>query len=334
MDLLVLGGTRFVGRGAVEAALSRGHRVTLVHRSPTALFPAAEHVPLDRTTGPGALAALDGRTFDGLLDVCGYVPRVVRDSCRALAGRVGHACFVSSVSAYAPGAQAHPAEPTKANLWPVHGLRDEGASEEVTDESYGPLKVACEEEFVEAFPGAAVVRPTYVIGPHDHTERFGYWVRRMSEGGQVLAADPPDMPVQLIDARDLGAFMVTLLENATPGFFDGAGPSPDFTVSDMLAACSRAAGRADNVVVGVDRGWLADRGVVAGDHLPLFDEATEAYDYVRDPAPSVAAGLSLRPIEDSARDALAWDRDRGLPPMPGRVTREQEAALLAEWAAR
>jgi 2'-hydroxyisoflavone reductase len=334
MDLLVLGGTRFVGRGAVEAALSRGHRVTLVHRSPTDLFPQAEHVLLDRTTGPDALAPLDGRTFDALLDVCGYVPRVVRDSSRALAGRVGSACFVSSVSAYAPGSEEHPSDPSTARLWPTDGLRDEGASEEITDQSYGPLKVACEEEFVDAFPDGSIVRPTYVIGPHDHTDRFGYWVRRFSEGGEILAADPAEAPMQLVDARDQGAFMVTLLENGTSGPFDSVGPSMDFTVADMFAACSRAAGRTDNVVVGVDRDWLAERDVVAGDHLPLLDDESEAFAFLRDPAPSVAAGLTLRPVEESARDALVWDRERGLPDMEGRVTREREARLIEEWKAR
>ncbi len=220
MDLLVLGGTRFVGKHAVGAALARGHRVTLVHRSPTDLFPDAEHVLLDRTTGPDALAPLAGRTFDGLLDVCGYVPRVVRDSCRALAGSVGHAVFVSSVSAYAPPAAGDASDAAHAPLWPVGDLRAEGASEEITNESYGPLKVACEQEYLEAFPTASLVRPTYVIGPDDYTDRFGYWVRRMADGGEVLAADPADAPMQLIDARDLGAFMVTLLENASPGPYD------------------------------------------------------------------------------------------------------------------
>ena len=224
MDLLVLGGTRFVGRHAVAAALARGHQVTLVHRSPTDLFPEAEHVLLDRTTGPDALAPLAGRTYDGLLDVCGYVPRVVRDSCRALAGSVGHGAFISSVSAYAPPVGD---DITDAPLWPVGGLRDEGASEEVTNESYGPLKVACEQEFTDAFPTASIIRPTYVVGPDDYTDRFGYWVRRMSEGGDVLAAEPADAPMQLIDVRDLGAFTVHLIEERTAGAFDAVGPSAD-----------------------------------------------------------------------------------------------------------
>ena len=257
-----------------------------------------------------------------------------RDSCRALAGSVGHAVFVSSVSAYAPPAAGDASDAAHAPLWPVGDLRAEGASEEITNESYGPLKVACEQEYLEAFPTASLVRPTYVIGPDDYTDRFGYWVRRMADGGEVLAADPADAPMQLIDARDLGAFMVTLLENASPGPYDAVGPSLDFTVADMLAACARAAGTADAVVTGVDRSWLAEHGVVAGEHLPLLDDPSEAYAFARDPQPSVAAGLVLRSVEDSARDALAWDHARGLPEMTDRVTREQEATLLAAWHAR
>ncbi len=333
MDLLVLGGTRFVGRHAVGAALDRGHSLTLVHRSPTDLFPDAEHVLLDRTTGPDALAPLAGRRFDGLLDVCGYVPRVVRDSCRALAGSVGHAAFVSSVSAYAPPADGDPTDAAHAPLWAVGDLRDGDASEEITNDSYGPLKVACEEEFVEAFPDAAVIRPTYIVGPDDYTDRFGYWVRRFSEGGDILAADPAEAPMQLIDVRDLGAFMVTLLENQTSGPFDGVGPSLGFTVADMFMACSMAAGATDAFVHGVPRAWLEERGVVAGDHLPLLDDPSDAYAFARDPQPSVEAGLQLRSVVDTARDALAWDRARGLPEMVGRLTREREAELLAEWRA-
>lgn len=334
LDLLVLGGTRFVGKAAVAAALARGHRLTLVHRSPTELFPEAEHVLLDRTTGPDALAPLAGRTFDGMLDVCGYVPRVVRDSSRALADSVGHAAFVSSVSAYAPPAEGDPTDAAHAPLWPVGDLRADGASEEITDESYGPLKVACEQEFLEAFPLGAVVRPTYVIGPDDYTERFGYWVRRFAEGGDILAANPGAAPMQLIDARDLGAFMVTLLENGSSGQYDGVGPSLHFSVADMFMACSKAGGGAENFVHGVDRDWLAEQGVVAGEHLPLLDDDSEAYAFARDPQPSIDAGLVLRPVEDTARAALAWDRARGLPEMEDRVTREREAQLIAAWNAR
>ena len=156
----------------------------------------------------------------------------------------------------------------------------------------------------------------------------------MADGGEVLAADPADAPMQLIDARDLGGFMVTLLENASPGPYDAVGPSLDFTVADMLAACARAAGTADAVVTGVDRSWLAEHGVVAGEHLPLLDDPSEAYAFARDPQPSVAAGLVLRSVEESAHDALAWDHARGLPEMTDRVTREQEATLLAAWHAR
>ncbi len=334
MDLLVLGGTRFVGKHAVEAALARGHQVTLVHRTPTDLFPDAEHVLLDRTNGPDALAPLAARTYDGLLDVCGYVPRVVRDSCRALAGSVGHAVFVSSVSAYAPPADGDPTDAAHAPLWPVGDLREVGASEEITNESYGPLKVACEQEYLEVFPTASLVRPTYVIGPDDYTDRFGYWVRRMAEGGDVLISDPADAPMQLIDVRDLGAFMVRLLEDATTGPYDAVGPSLTYTVAQMLAECSRAAGSPDHVIHAVGRDWLAEQGIVAGEHLPLLDDLVDAYAFARDPQPSVDAGLMLRPVEDSARDALAWDQARGLPEMTDRVTREREATLLAQLLAR
>ena len=302
MDLLVLGGTRFVGKHAVAAALERGHTVTLVHRSPTDLFPEAEHVLLDRTTGPDALAPLAGRTYDGLLDVCGYVPRVVRDSCRALAGSVGHAAFISSVSAYAPPLGD---DITDAPLWPVGDLRDEGASEEITNESYGPLKVACEEEFLSFFPTASIIRPTYVVGPDDYTDRFGYWVRRMSEGGDVLAAEPHDAPMQLIDVRDLGAFTHPPHRGA-----DRRRLRRGRSVHDLhgrrhaRGVLARQSGSPDNFVHGVDRAWLAERGVIAGDHLPLLDDDV--------------GGVRLRPLASAGggRRACGCDPSRTAPATP------------------
>ena len=191
-------------------------RWTLVHRRASPLFPESEHLLLDRTAGPEALAPLVGREFDGLIDVSAYVPRAVRQLADVLGDRVGRALYVSSVSAYASGGGLQ--DPT--------GLREVGASEVVTEESYGPLKVACEQEFSAAYPSGSIVRPTYVVGPQDHTDRFTYWVRRAGEGGAVLLVEPADADLQVIDARDLADFMVGLVERGASGPSTASAPRP------------------------------------------------------------------------------------------------------------
>lgn len=327
MDLLFLGGTRFVGKYAVQTALERGHRVTLVHRKPSDLFPEAEHLYLDRLDRVAGLQPLAGRTFDGLIDVSAYIPAVVRDLAEVVKGNIGHALYVSTVSVYAPPAPGDPTDTTHAPLHDATGLRGPDANEVVTEETYGPLKVACEQEFFEHFPTGSVVRPTYVVGPDDYTDRFTYWARRASAGGDILVTAPPDAPIQLVDARDLGDFMVTLVERRTAGIFDGVGPALPLTVAEMLAACAAAAGTAIDLVP-AERGWLESQGVDVGSQLPLLDGPAEWFAFARDPAPSLAAGLSLRPLEETARDTIAWDRARGLPPINA-LSPERETELLS-----
>ena len=203
MRILVIGGTRFVGKHFVAAALERGHEVTVFHRGRTGadLFPEATHLTGDRNTDLDALA--EGE-WDATVDVCAYVPSQVRSLAAALEERGGHYLFVSSVSAYAP-----PPGPGITEDAPLAQL-DDPSTEEVTNETYGGLKVLCEQAAVDAFgPDTAIVRPSYVVGPDDLTWRFSWWVDRIGRGGVVPVPEPKDSPMQWVDARDLGAFMVT-----------------------------------------------------------------------------------------------------------------------------
>ena len=200
MRLLVLGGTRFLGRALVGSALARGHELTLFNRGQTNadLFPEAEKIRGDRTVD---LSPLDGREWDAVLDVATFLPRVVRRSVEALEGRVGRYVYVSSISAYAD--QSTP--PVEGA--PVAELDDRDAED---IEHYGALKAACEQIVVDAFgERALVVRPGLIVGPHDPTDRFTYWPRRVAEGGRVLAPAPPEQPVQFIDVRDLADWIVS-----------------------------------------------------------------------------------------------------------------------------
>ncbi len=328
MDLLLLGGTRFLGRHAAAEALARGHRVTLFHRGVTGrgTFPEAEHVFGDRDGGLGALA---GRRWDAVIDCCGYVPRIVGASARALAGAVGHYAFVSSVSAYASPI-AEGADETAATL-----ALEDPASEDV-GRYYGALKAACERSVGEVFGDAAlVVRPGLIVGPQDPTDRFPYWVRRMARGGDVLVPAAPGRRSQVVDARDLAAWLVTCAERRTAGTFNAVGPEQPLALAEAFERLRAAVGP-DARLVPVDEAFLLERGITPWMELPLWVPAEDAALETVSGARAHALGLRCRPLEETARDTLAWDLARPDTAREGSpsLRPEREAELLAAWAAR
>ena len=318
MRILVIGGTSFLGRHLVAHALASGHRMTLFHRGRTNpdLFPEAERIHGDRD---GGLAPLAGHTWDAVLDTCGYVPRVVGDSAGLLADAVERYLFVSTLSVYPddvePGAteDAPLLDPPPAEV------------EEITDETYGPLKVACERAVASALPDRAlIVRPGLIVGPDDPTDRFTYWVRRVAEGGEVLAPAPPEDPVQFVDVRDLAAFLLRHLEAGTVGVFNTI--APPIPLEDLLAACRTASG-SDAAVTWVPGPFLRERGVEPWSDLPLWlpdDPGANRFD----PARALAAGLSPRPVAETVLDTLTWDRARPRQPLKAGLDAERERALL------
>ncbi len=331
MQLLILGGTVFLGRHIVEAALARGHQVTLFTRGQhhPDLFPTAEKLRGDRG---GHLAALAGRRWDAVIDTSGYVPRVVRASASLLADAVTHYTFISTLSVY-----AEPIQPGADETAPVATLPDEGV-EEVTGETYGPLKALCELAVTEAMPGRAlIIRPGLLVGPHDPTDRFTYWPRRVTRGGTVLAPDRPDYPVQFIDARDLAAWTVQMIEAGRTGTYNATGPATPLTLGHLLEECRRVSG-SNARVVWVDEAFLLQAGVAPWTDLPLWIAVGQTPQMAGLLAlridRALTAGLSFRPLATTIRDTLAWDATRpadgerraGLPP-----AREEE--LLRAWHA-
>jgi 2'-hydroxyisoflavone reductase len=335
MKLLVIGGTRFLGRHFVEAALARGHSLTLFNRGRTApgLFPGVETLTGDRDGGLAALLALPalkGRAWDAVLDPSGYVPRVVRASASALAGRAGLYAFVSSISAY-----ASPLTPGADESAPLATLTDPG-TEAITGETYGGLKAACEREAIRAFgEHALVVRPGLIVGPHDSTDRFPYWPRRLARGGDVLAPGDPGQPVQVIDARDLAAWLLDMIERGAGGTFNATGPAEPTTLGALLEGAALALG-VPSRRVWVDEAFLLERGVQPWTELPLWVPPEEGGLDEVSIARALAAGLALRPLEQTVRDTLAWDLARPDSAREGSpaLKPEREAELLAEWRAR
>lgn len=314
MDLLIIGGTVFVGRAVAEATLARGHRVSLFHRGSkgTGQIPGAEEVLGDRD---GGLEALAGKQFDAVIDTCGYVPRLVRDSAQALQSADRY-LFVSTISVY---------EETEDGLreYPVE---EPVGTEEVTNESYGPLKVECEREVRAAFGDrATIVRPGLIYGPYDPTNRFPHWVRRFLNGGEVLVPDVPDAALQQVDARDLGNFMLDLIERGVGGTFDVVGERSTFGA--MIDACQTLNPEAKPVLASEEA--LEKAGLRLGWDLPLaYPGRVETMRI--EPTAALAEGLRRRPLAETLNDTAAWIRATGPDEKPRfglSPEREQEAII-------
>ena len=306
MRILVIGGTRFVGHAMAEAALEAGHDVTLLHRNATEELPGATHLLADRD---GDLAVLADGSWDATIDVCAYLPGQVAAIHDALGDRGGHHVFVSTVSVYAD--QDAPGADEDAALLP----ESSPGTREVTGETYGPLKVACERVARERWgdDGLTIIRPTYVVGPRDMTARYPWWVLRAARGGRMILPGPADAPMQCIDARDMGAWTIRLVEGRVTGVFTAARPATTFEefVNDTVAAVGEAV-----ELVRVDGTYLIEQGV-DGAQLPLWSEGAPEYVLAMSTARAEAAGLTHRPFDEVVRDTLAWAQAH-----PEQATRE------------
>jgi 2'-hydroxyisoflavone reductase len=325
MDLLILGGTGFLGRHLVEAALGDGHRTALFNRglSEPGLFPEVDKIEGDRE---GDLSALLGRRWDAVIDTCGYVPRVVRASAGLLAGAVDHYTYISSISVYsddvAPGADEES---------PVRELPDPTV-EEVTGETYGGLKALCERAAEEEMPGRVLnVRPGLISGPHDPTDRFTYWPRRIGAGGEVLAPDHEEREVQYIDVRDLASWIVEMSGLRRTGTYNATGPDYELHMGRLLEECE-AVGGAGAEPVWVPEDLLQEKGVEPFTELPLWVPREYAAMLAVDCSKAIAAGLTFRPLSETIEDVLDWDRARpvGTEPAAG-LSPEREQELLRAW---
>lgn len=330
MDLLILGGTKFVGRYLVDAALKRDHRVTLFHRGRTGvdLFPEVERIHGDRD---GGLGILRGRRWDAVIDTCGYVPRLVRDAASLAADVAAHYTFISTISVYASFTKEGQDE-----SGPLGQLQAD--TEEVNEETYGPLKVRCEQEVAQAMPGQnLIVRPGLIVGPHDPTDRFTYWPWRFNRGGEVLAPGRPDRPVQWIDVRDLAEWTLSMTEMKRTGIFNAAIP-PGTTMADLLRACAGEAQK-DTAITWVEDAFLLKQGVQPWTELPLWiptvnEHASLSHLLSVSSEKATAAGLTCRSVEATVRDTLTWARKRTDHQWKAGMDAMKEQALLQQWHAK
>ena len=326
LRLLVLGGTGFTGPFQVAYALARGHTVTVFNRgrtNPGVLPDAVEQLVGDRN---GDLDALKGRTWDAVIDVPATLPRWVRASAQLLQDAAPHYTFVSSISVYADASA-----PGIDESAPLHTLADPDTEDY---QYYGGLKAASEAEAERAFPGhALIVRPGLIVGPGDPTDRFTYWPVRIARGGEVLAPGTPQDPAQIIDARDLAEFIIrraTGADNAT-------GPREPYEFGALLTGIRDALG-SDARFTWADHEFLAKHEVAPWSHMPVWVPPVDEYaGFSRvSNEKALAAGLTFRPLADTARATLAWHRtrpDERQAALRAGIDAEREAALLAAWHA-
>lgn len=358
MRLLILGGTGFAGRWLVDAALARGHEVSVFTRG-SRLDRDVEHLIGDRR---GDLSALAGRVFDAVIDTSAYVPSAVTRAIDALDGRIGHYTTMSSISAYA----AFPAENVDeradvatvtdeelaiAEARDTHGIR---ANSRTYGETYGGLKALCEQAAEALMPGRTLhVRSGLIVGPGDSTRRFTYWVRRIARGGDVLVPGVPDRAVQFIDVRDLAQWMILAIERGLTGVYNAVGPESRLTMGELFDACRRVTG-SDARAVWADDAFLIREGITPWTQLPLWlprggtvpwtetgwrlarSGADNLRGYLAASArKAIDVGLRFRPLHETIRDTLVANDDGS--PLGERgigLTDEKERELLARVPAR
>jgi 2'-hydroxyisoflavone reductase len=329
LNILVLGGTGFIGPHMVREALRRGHSVTLFNRGRTnsGLFPDLEKLKGDRD---GGLGVLKGRSWDAVIDNSGYIPRLVGDSTRLLAKNAEQYLFISSISAYASF------EKPLDEDSPLATMEDE-TFEKVTNESYGALKVLCEKKARAEFGGdrLTVLRPTYICGPGDRSDRFSYWPVRTSKGGEMLLPGTPEHPLQIIDVRDLAHFTIDCLQGHITGIYNMVTPVGSYNMGNLLADSLAVSGAEVNPVW-VDETFVAQHGLVDSGEIPIWhalsgpDAAASSVSGVR----ARAAGLHNRPIRETIRDLLKWWQtlpEERTGKMRAGLSAEREAELIAAW---
>ena len=336
MDILVLGGTGFIGPHMVRKALQRGHSVTLFNRGRTnnALFPDLETIKGDRG---GDLSVLKDRKWDAVIDNSGYVPRHVQNSAAILAANIGQYLYISTISVYDSLQIGNDEESKLATI-------DDETIEEVTGETYGPLKALCEKRAQAEISAdkLTILRPTYICGPGDHTDRFSYWPVRVAKGGEMLLPGGPEYPLQIIDVRDLANFTIDCLEQKITDTYNTVTPVGSYSMGQVLAD-SQATSSATVDPVWVDEAFATE--AVESSQIPnwgmfpiwhgLNGDESKASSVSGEKA--VAAGLHNRPVKETIRDLLQWWRtlpeDRTTTMKAG-MTAEQEAELIAAWKAR
>ncbi len=318
LKILILGGTHFLGVHLTEEFQKKGHSITHFNRGiqNPGLFPDIEQLQGDRD---GDLDALLGQQWDAVIDTSGHLPRIVEQSAQVLAGATNHYTFISTIGVYENFNKFDIDE-----SYPLGKLEDPH-SEEITEKTYGALKGLCEAVIQDYFPEQAlIIRPGLIVGPHDPTDRFTYWVRRMAEGGEILA--PSNQKIQMIDVRDLAQWIVQMVEKQATGIYNATG-SP-FSFEELLKEWQQ-----ETHVTWVSEDFLIQQGVQDFFELPLWLSSKRQMPgfFHINAQNAIMSGLTFRPLAETIKDTLEWDESRGDIPLQAGLKRSKEKELLLKW---
>ncbi|MEP7145930.1 MAG: NAD-dependent epimerase/dehydratase family protein [bacterium] len=324
MNILILGGTVFLGRHLVKSALSRNHTITLFNRGQhnPELFPEIEKIKGDRTV---SLDQLKDRKFDAVIDTCGYFPRAVKMSAEFLKDSADHYTFISSVSVY----KDFSIKGMDENA--VTGKIEDESIEEITGESYGPLKVLCENAVTDIYNDRALnIRPGLIVGENDPSDRFTYWVHRISDGGKVFAPDGRDSNVQFIDVKDLADWTIKMAEEKNSGVYNATGPDYELTFGNFIKACQEVTKKKSEIIWAGEQ-FITDENVSGWTDLPMWISQEEEGVNNINISKAVKDGLKFRPIKETITDTLKFDKTRKNYVLRAGLKPERESQLIKKW---
>jgi 2'-hydroxyisoflavone reductase len=337
MKLLILGGTRFLGRYLVTAARARDHEVTLFNRGHHASEPDVETIQGDRYSD---LTKLQGRRWDAMVDTCGMLPRAVRAAAEVLADSVDRYVFISSQNVYVDVSVPGVDETFPLRTLTTEQLAEANAIDTAGEPSYGAmyggLKALCEQAAEEVMPDRVLsIRPGLIVGPYDYTDRFTYWVVRVARGGEVLAPSRPERFVQFIDVRDLADWTVTMIERRAAGVYNANGPTNSVTMQDVLDQC-KSVSDSDASFTWVSEDFLLQENVSAWTEMPLWlpeDAAPHLKGFMFvNCDKAVQAGLRHRPLAGTISDTLTWYQSSDAnEELKAGIDAEKEQTLLRKW---
>ena len=337
MELLIIGGSRFLGRHLVTAALDRNHEVTLFNRGNYPPPPNTKQITGDRDHD---LSKLQGHEWDAVIDTCGILPRSVEASAKSLSASVGNYVFISSVSVYAdvsvPGVLENAPLKTLTNeqLDEANQIHRSGSNN--YGSLYGGLKALCEQALLDVIPDRSlIIRPGLIIGPYDYTDRFTYWVMRVARGGEVLAPGRPARSVQFIDVRDLSEWILRMVELKASGVYNANGLPGSLTMEEILTECKTVT-NSDATFTWVSESFLIQENVTAWSKMPLWlpeENAPQLTGFMFvNCEKAISAGLKLRPLHDSVSAIYSWRKNvPSEDPMIAGLDTESEDRLLQKW---
>lgn len=339
MKVLILGGTRFLGRALVEEGLKRGHEITLFNRGTNKeAFPEVEQLIGNRDSD---VSLLENRKWDVVMDTCGFAPHQIKKIAAVLGDNIEHYTYISSISVYKDWVPLHITEGYHLQSMPPDDkLKDVEEGKISPYEHYGALKVLCEAEAEKHWPGRVLhIRAGLLVGPFDYTDRLPYWVQRVAQGGKVLVPGRPDRPVQLIDVKDIATWVFNMTENRKAGTFNVTGPDYELTIEELLNTC-KAVTNGDAEFVWTDEQFVLDYKIQPWTEMPLWipehfplEGETEPWkgSFFISIEKAVNAGLSFRPLEDTVSDVYQWEKARQDTERKTGISREREQELLETW---